>query len=227
MSTTSESTIVFRPELPEHFTFKCADLNTGAIPFPDDSFDLVVATHIIEHLHQPVEFFGECLRVCRPGGHVYFSSPSDRSVWLPAYPFDPTKHLTLSFYDDPTHVGRPFSPQSYTRLSLYYGCVPVASGYLVSWPLRLASPVLLPLAMLLGKRWLIEKIVWGAVGWVSYAVVLKPDSVRGAPPFQYYIPTVVTPDDGVYRFFRKVARLIGAKRMDDGRRHPSDDKNTH
>ena len=34
--------------LPERFTFKRADLNAEKLPFDDDTFDLVVASHIIE-----------------------------------------------------------------------------------------------------------------------------------------------------------------------------------
>src|SRR4051812_32978669 len=43
--------------LPAGFVFKRSDLNREKLPFPDDTFDLVVASHIIEHISNPVEFF--------------------------------------------------------------------------------------------------------------------------------------------------------------------------
>jgi SAM-dependent methyltransferase len=205
-----------RVEVPDGFVFKRADLDQEGIPFPDDSFDLVVATHTIEHLRRPVEFFGECMRVCRPGGFAYFSGPSERSLWIPSYPLRPKQHVTLSFYDDPTHCGRPFTPQGFVRLARTYGCEPVRAGYDVSWPCRLGFPVLFPLAVLLGKRWLLEKVVWGSVGWVCSAIVRKPPHIAGPPPFEYDIPSLLAPDDAVYRALHWLARAVGVVRMSDG-----------
>ena len=63
--------------VPDGFVFRQCDLDQDGIPFADDRFDLVIASHVIEHLHDPVGFFGECLRVCRPGGTLYLEAPSD------------------------------------------------------------------------------------------------------------------------------------------------------
>jgi len=71
---------------PEGFNFKKADLNKDPLPFADDTFDFVVASHVIEHLDHPVEFFGDCIRVCKPGGLLYFETPSERSLWVPGNP---------------------------------------------------------------------------------------------------------------------------------------------
>src|SRR5438874_3710601 len=41
----------------------------GSIPFPDDSFDLVVAIMVMEHVATPAHFFREVARVLRRGGY--------------------------------------------------------------------------------------------------------------------------------------------------------------
>lgn len=58
--------------VPKGFVFRRADLNRELIPFDNDQFSLVVASHIIEHVVNPVAFFGDCIRVCKPGGLVHF-----------------------------------------------------------------------------------------------------------------------------------------------------------
>src|ERR1700722_2761815 len=61
--------------LPPNFTFKRVDLNKSPLPFEDDFFDLVEASHVIEHMKEPLDFFKECLRVCKPGGLIYVEAP--------------------------------------------------------------------------------------------------------------------------------------------------------
>jgi ubiquinone/menaquinone biosynthesis C-methylase UbiE len=46
------------------------------LPFCDDSFDLVTANMVLEHLAQPVGVFTEVARVLAPGGHFVFLTPN-------------------------------------------------------------------------------------------------------------------------------------------------------
>lgn len=173
---------------PPGYEFRLADLNAGPIPFGDDSFDLIVGNHVIEHMRDPVAFFGECARVCKPGGLIYLAAPSERSLLLPGFPFSHDMFFSLSFYDDPTHASRPWSPQSFHRLARYYHCEPLHAGYETSWKRRLAAPLLIPAAWLLRRGGLLEATIWRTIGWASYLIARKPDTLRGKPEFYYYIP---------------------------------------
>jgi ubiquinone/menaquinone biosynthesis C-methylase UbiE len=53
------------------------------LPFSDDSFDLITANMVLEHLEDPDSVFAEVARVLAPGGHFAFVTPNVRSpvVW--------------------------------------------------------------------------------------------------------------------------------------------------
>lgn len=177
------------PSVPPDFIYKKADLNRDPIPFGDDQFDLVVCSHVLEHLIQPVDFLGECVRVCKPGGLIYVCTPSERSQWLPGMPFAHDKFFSLSFYDDPTHLGRPWSPQSLFRLARYWSCEPLETGY-ETFPLRYRVLGLFRIVYALLRRngRQLQENVWGVLGWSSYLAARKQPEHHGKPAFQYYIP---------------------------------------
>ena len=51
------------------------DLTRG-LPYPDQSFDLVVLTEVIEHLENHRAAMGDVARVLRPGGHLILTTPN-------------------------------------------------------------------------------------------------------------------------------------------------------
>ncbi|KAI1717505.1 acetyltransferase (GNAT) domain-containing protein [Ditylenchus destructor] len=54
------------------------------LPFPDESQDFVVSSHVIEHFYDPIGTILEWLRVVRPGGYVFMIVPhKDRTFDWP------------------------------------------------------------------------------------------------------------------------------------------------
>ena len=173
---------------PPGFDFQRVDLNREKLPYSSDFFDLIVASHVMEHLQEPISFFGECLRVLKPGGKLYIATPSEKSLRFSGMPFAWDSFFSLSFYDDPTHQFRPWPPGSLYRLAKYYSAHVLQAGYITSWKARLAFPILYPYARLFRKANLLEKLIWNAYGWTSFAVVQKPAYHSGSMEFAYYIP---------------------------------------
>lgn len=46
-----------------------------SIPFPDNSFDTLLCTQVLEHADDPEVLVRECTRVLKPGGRAFFSMP--------------------------------------------------------------------------------------------------------------------------------------------------------
>lgn len=75
------------------------NLETDALPFDDESVDVVFTKSVMEHLHKPDNMLKECYRILKPGGLIIAMVPD----W---------KTCMYIYYDDHTHV------QPYTDVGL-------------------------------------------------------------------------------------------------------------
>lgn len=72
-------------DLVEYEGFPCdselvqADLNRTPYPLPDGTMDVAAAVETIEHLENPRAFMRELLRIVRPGGWVFVTTPNQLS----------------------------------------------------------------------------------------------------------------------------------------------------
>jgi 2-polyprenyl-3-methyl-5-hydroxy-6-metoxy-1,4-benzoquinol methylase len=58
------------------------------LAFADDSFDVVIASEVVEHLWDPISFFNEAYRVLRRNGYLVMSTPEG----LESLRYDSHKH---------------------------------------------------------------------------------------------------------------------------------------
>ncbi|WP_395019646.1 class I SAM-dependent methyltransferase [Dongia sp.] len=70
------------------------DLNRAWDGVPSDSFDTVISTDVMEHLHSPETFFSEAARVLAPGGKFILSLPF--LYWIHEAPHDYLRHTEFS-----------------------------------------------------------------------------------------------------------------------------------
>jgi 2-polyprenyl-3-methyl-5-hydroxy-6-metoxy-1,4-benzoquinol methylase len=71
---------------------------------PENYYDVLICSHVLEHIERPYETLLTLLKKIRPGGIIYIESPNKRSMSLPSakkswYGI----HGCLNFEDDPTH----------------------------------------------------------------------------------------------------------------------------
>lgn len=67
-------------DFPAQAKFHLADLNSGQLPLPDSSADVVASVETIEHLENPRAFTRELVRVTKPGGWIVITTPNQLSL---------------------------------------------------------------------------------------------------------------------------------------------------
>ena len=106
------------------------ELDLTALQFesiPNNYFDVIVMSHIIEHLHNGDKVIEGLLPKLKKGGYIYIEYPGQRSTKLPSM------KRTLNFYDDPTHV-RIYSVAEVTKVLETNGCEVLRGTTRRYWP---------------------------------------------------------------------------------------------
>ena len=161
------------PNLPDFYSFAALDLDNGLIPFPDSYFDVIVFTHVIEHLRAPLALGPEVRRVMKPGGAIYVETPNWTTVLVPSFSIRREQHSPFNFYDDPTHV-KPWTRHGLFEF-LFQGCQLNVTkvGTTRNWA-RLPFDLLLVVhGLLTGNRRQTVSSFWNIYGWCIYAVATK------------------------------------------------------
>lgn len=62
------------------------EVDVTRIPYPDNTFDVIICNHVMEHVQDHMTGFSECLRVLKPDGAAFFSVPyypEREETWYP------------------------------------------------------------------------------------------------------------------------------------------------
>jgi SAM-dependent methyltransferase len=123
------------PDLPHvSYTYTDVILGEGAnyvcdlhdLPFPDGSFDAVIAVAVFEHVADPFRCASEIARVLRPGGYVYSATPFMQQVHMGRYDFTRFTYLghrRLFRHFTQIKAGLALGPAGALAWSLEYFCL--------------------------------------------------------------------------------------------------------
>ena len=132
---------------------------------PDNYFDFIRMTHVIEHLHNGDEVLKGLLKKLKSGGFFYIEYPGKKSLKLPSM------HGTLNFNDDPTHV-RMYSIPELKKIFEESNCAVLKSGTRRNIWNILAMPARICLSLIKQKK-LEANIFWDVTGFAEYLYAKK------------------------------------------------------
>jgi SAM-dependent methyltransferase len=138
-------------------------LNFDSIP--NNHFDVIIMSHIIEHLHNGDKVIEGLLPKLKKGGYIYIEYPGERSTRLPSM------KRTLNFYDDPTHV-RIYSVKEVEGVVAANGCKVLKSGTRRYWPYIVLLPVTL-ITETIKYRFVPGGVFWDLMGFAEFVFAKK------------------------------------------------------
>lgn len=127
-------------------------------------FDVVIVSHVLEHLINGDQVLRILISKIRPGGVIYIETPSGISLHLPSM------RGTLNFYDDESHV-RFYPLRDIEKILTMSGCRILRSGLRRSWKRIVLFPFALFRALMLRKP--PAGVFWDLLGFAQYVVAQK------------------------------------------------------
>ena len=112
------------------YNLKCDsfDFENDKYPYPDNYFDYIFTKSVIEHIHDPDNFFKECKRILKPGGGLLIMAPD----WKSSFKI---------YWDDITHK-RPYTKSALDRAYKIYSFNVKACEEFYQYPLYWKYPFL-------------------------------------------------------------------------------------
>jgi 2-polyprenyl-3-methyl-5-hydroxy-6-metoxy-1,4-benzoquinol methylase len=129
--------VKYAPGWAERLRITHTNIEQDPLPFPNNSFDLVIFTEVLEHIAitDPCVILGEIRRVLRPGGRMLLSTPNvanlsnvaafiqgDNVFWPPNM-----------FYGSVDRHNREYTPNELLELFERAGFAHYALGYMNTW----------------------------------------------------------------------------------------------
>ncbi len=147
----------------EYYQMDLTELKFDKIP--DNNFNVLMMSHVIEHLHNGDKVIEGLISKLKKGGKIYIEYPGKRSTRLPSM------RDTLNFYDDETHV-RIYSIDEIETLLEQHGFKILKSGTRRYLPYILALPITL-ITETIKKGYLPGGVFWDLLGFAEYVYAEK------------------------------------------------------
>ncbi len=156
-----------RSKMKELWKLDLTKLEFDAIP--NDHFDAINMSHIIEHLENGDEVVSNMLSKLKPGGVIYIEYPGEKSTRLPRWK---KRNTTLNFYDDDTHV-RIFDIPEVESILKKHEFQILSSGTRRSWMHILAVMPAGILTWIFLRKQLRGDYFWDLLGFAEYVFARK------------------------------------------------------
>ncbi|MGQ9769637.1 MAG: class I SAM-dependent methyltransferase [Thermogutta sp.] len=143
------------------------------IRIPNDNYDIIFCSHVLEHVTQPQAVLERLIPKLRAGGAIYIEVPSSRSLRLPkARNGWMGIRGCLNFFDDPTHKA-PVPMTDIVKTLSAAGLEVHQVGRRFLW----RRVILLPfyaIAGLILRGYIPASVVWDILGFADVVMAMRP-----------------------------------------------------
>lgn len=111
------------PKAVQHCLTKGLQVHEGSLEsltIEEGSFDIILMSHVLEHVHRPKEFLKICFRLLKPGGRLVLSTPNANSLGHKIYrhywrPLEAPRHIIVY---TPRAISNLLQESGFTRFSV-------------------------------------------------------------------------------------------------------------
>lgn len=135
---------------------------------PNDFFDVIIMSHVIEHLKNGNEILSKLSQKLKQKGLFYIEFPSYHTSLLPSMK---KKGITFNFYDDKTHLKLYRKNEIIKSLRKNNFKILRAKIY-CNWKKILLFPLFLIIRYIKDKEEYLYEL-WWLVGWCTYILSIK------------------------------------------------------
>jgi ubiquinone/menaquinone biosynthesis C-methylase UbiE len=132
---------------------------------PDSFFDVIIMSHIIEHLYNGDLVIEGLVKKLKKGGKIYIEYPGEKSTKLPSM------KRTLNFYDDPTHV-RIYSVPEINNVLVNNNFNVLKKGTRRYWPYIILLPFTI-VTEFIKYKFIPGGVFWDLMGFAEYLYAEK------------------------------------------------------
>jgi ubiquinone/menaquinone biosynthesis C-methylase UbiE len=131
----------------------------------DSFFDVIIMSHIIEHLFNGDLVIEGLVKKLKKGGKIYIEYPGEKSTKLPSM------KRTLNFYDDPTHV-RIYSVPEISKVLENNNFTILKKGTRRYWPYIVLLPITI-VTEFIKYKFIPGGVFWDLMGFAEYLYAEK------------------------------------------------------
>jgi len=149
--------------------YQICNLDKEPIKYPDNFFDIVFASHVLEHIHDESAFLKEVCRVLKYGGKLYIEIPMPSTMSFPKRELFINQGINVSttnFYDDATHI-KTYSPDELKELLQRVDCKVCEYGIIEN---KFIDDMLFTYGMKKNDQELITYSIWSKLRWAHYII---------------------------------------------------------
>ncbi len=162
--------ILQKDKVDTFINFKNINLDENRLPYNTEYFDVIIFTHVLEHLNDPLSLGDEINRVLKNNGRIYVEAPNWTSALVPSFGFHREQHNPFNFYDDPTHI-KPWTKHGiYEFLSANCKLNVKKVGIVRNWIKVPLDLIIITGGFLTGNRRRIISSFWNIYGWCVYGI---------------------------------------------------------